>query len=65
MVPNKGNPKQWFNAFSNGAMLVYGDPIVRAFDVAGMNLHTRLQEMSLDLSMQEKLVQLMRLYLIF
>lgn len=32
---NKGNPKQWFNAFSNGAMLVYGDPIVRAFDVAG------------------------------
>ncbi|PEC55109.1 peptidase M4 family protein [Bacillus cereus] len=32
---NKGNPKQWFNAFSNGAMLVYGDPIVKAFDVAG------------------------------
>ncbi len=32
---NKGNPEQWFNAFSNGAMLVYGDPIVRAFDVAG------------------------------
>ncbi|MEE3949915.1 M4 family metallopeptidase [Bacillus wiedmannii] len=32
---NQGNPKHWFNAFSNGAMLVYGDPIVRAFDVAG------------------------------
>ncbi|MES9672413.1 M4 family metallopeptidase [Bacillus pseudomycoides] len=31
------DPKNWQNAFSanNGSMLVYGDPIVKAFDVAG------------------------------
>ncbi|MBJ8032090.1 M4 family metallopeptidase, partial [Bacillus cereus group sp. N21] len=33
------DPKNWENAFSaninNSSMLVYGDPIVKAFDVAG------------------------------
>ncbi|WP_242143368.1 MULTISPECIES: M4 family metallopeptidase [unclassified Bacillus cereus group] len=30
-----GDPTKWFNAFSNGTMLVYGDPLVKAYDVAG------------------------------
>ena len=29
------DPKKWYNAFSNGTMLVYGDPLVKAYDVAG------------------------------
>ncbi|WP_242225036.1 immunoglobulin-like domain-containing protein [Bacillus cereus group sp. BfR-BA-01380] len=29
------DPKDWQNAFSSGSMLVYGDPIVKAFDAAG------------------------------
>ena len=33
------DPKNWANAFSaninNVSMLIYGDPMVRAFDIAG------------------------------
>ena len=60
------DPKNWQNALSanNGSMLVYGDPIVKAYDVAGHEFTHAVTSSESNLEYYGNPVRLMRRYLI-